>query len=97
MSVLCFHSCVRAQCPAGSFLATCDAILIIGAAEPHLLKDVSKTLQETRNFQTVDVFDARSAIPTIEQLGVYDAVVVFSYSYFFDPVALGNQIATYHD
>jgi hypothetical protein len=100
ISVLSYHSCVTsvvAQCPAGSFLAPCELVLVIGAVELPLLKDVSSTLEETRAFRAVDIFDARFSIPTIEQLSAYDAVVVFSYSYFFDPVALGNHLATYHN
>jgi len=41
----------------------------------------------------IDVFDAAATTPTIEELGPYDAVVVFSELPFADPVLLGDVVS----
>jgi len=49
------------------------------------------------DIETVDIFDASSGVPTLDLLLDYDAVMVWSNYYFYDPVALGDVIADYID
>jgi hypothetical protein len=46
---------------------------------------------------SVDLFDAASATPTLSQLQPYDGVIIFSNNTFQDPVGFGNTLADYVD
>lgn len=45
----------------------------------------------------VDIFDARSQTPTIDQLADYDGLIVYSNFSFHDHMLLGDLLATYVD
>src|SRR6266513_1818466 len=45
----------------------------------------------------VDLFDAFSSTPTLQQLQQYNIVVPFSNNAYFDPTAMGNVLADYAD
>src|SRR5439155_5863591 len=65
-----------------------------GATAPNTLRNQLLALP---GVATVDIFNAGSGTPTLAQLQQYDAVVVFSNFSFLDPIALGNNLASYED
>lgn len=73
-------------------------IAILGAAPLTWLEDIQTKLMATNKFQSVDIVDVIiDSTPTISTLLNYDSLLVFSDSYYYDSIALGNVIADYID
>lgn len=77
-----------------------SSVAVFGAEanNPAWNEDVRQKLGATGLFGQVDAFQAAfGAVPTLDQLLNYDAVLVYSDNSFSDPVALGNVLADYVD
>jgi hypothetical protein len=59
--------------------------------------EIQGYLQSFPDVSVVDIFDAYSAIPTLSNLLIYDAVIVMNNPPFGNPVELGNILADYAD
>lgn len=70
------------------------SVLLVAAAD---VVQIRTMLQAYPDIDAVDFFDARLATPPLNQLLLYDTVVVMSDFCFSDPVALGNRLAAYID
>ncbi len=57
--------------------------------------DVQSKLQQTAAFQVVDLINAATTTPTVQQLQQYDAVIVYSQQAFQNATTLGDNLATY--
>lgn len=73
------------------------AVAVIAADTATYQADVVAKLQATCRFQQVDGVDAASSTPTLESLGAYQAVLVYSDYNFADSTAMGNVLADYVD
>jgi hypothetical protein len=60
-------------------------------------QNVQTSLLETGYFLSVETFNINSVTPTMEQLEVYDSVLIFSDEPFYDGDALGDVLADYMD
>lgn len=69
-------------------------VLIVMAGEAT---QIQAMLQAYPDLAVVDYFDAREETPTLEQLLVYDTVIVGSNYAFANPVAMGDVLADYVD
>ena len=58
---------------------------------------IQQTLLAYGDLGAVDLFDARSTTPALQQLEAYAAVVVWSNYYFANPTAIGDVLADYVD
>ncbi|MFA6455992.1 MAG: M6 family metalloprotease domain-containing protein, partial [Bacteroidota bacterium] len=75
-------------------------IAVLGADGSNgyvLLNDVSTILASSGLFSTVTTINGRSLIPNVDQLLAFDAVVVFGWYGWADPIAIGNVLADYVD
>src|SRR2546423_8095254 len=72
-------------------------IALVAADSSTLANDVQSKLIATGRFSQVDVIDAHSTTPTVEQLRAYKSVLVWSDSAFADASTLGNNLANYVD
>jgi hypothetical protein len=59
--------------------------------------DVITKLTSTGAFAMITPFDARTATPTLAQLQMHDVALVWSNYTFFDPVAIGDNLADFYD
>lgn len=80
--------------------ALAQDILVIGTSYSDLVDHktvVRDIIKQTQEFAKVDVFDGEQGTPTLDVLGNYHAVMVFSArgTPFADNVALGNALADY--
>ncbi len=83
------------QPPTGARLSSLSVdVLLVAAAD---VNGIQAILQSYPDLSVVDIFDARSATPSLDQLQAYDSVVVISNNPFLDPVALGDVLADYVD
>jgi hypothetical protein len=82
---------------AGSVYAQSKPKVLLVAAESTLARrnDVVNKLTATGSFSTVDIFEANIATPTVANLQAYDVVLVWSNNSFFEPIVLGDNLATY--
>lgn len=76
-------------------------VLIVAAEantvlDPHFT-DVRDKLLGSGQVASVDIFNARTGTPTLEQLLAYDTAFVWSRESFADSAALGNVLADYVD
>lgn len=86
---------------ADTALAQKPDVAIVAAASASIndgrFTDPRDKLMGTGLFNSVDIFSAYAATPTLNQLLNYDAVITWSNSNYADPVALGNVFADYVD
>jgi extracellular elastinolytic metalloproteinase len=77
-------------------LTSADAptVLLLAAGDVFQLQAL---LAAYPDLGQVDIFDARSATPTLDQLVGYDTVIVVSNNTFLDPVGVGDLLADYVD
>ncbi len=80
----------------GSSRMMADAVLLLFSDNSNSSTILQNNLL-TQGFTTVDLQSAGSSNPTLAQLNMYDAVVVWSNSSWFDGVSLGNILAQYAD
>ncbi|MEE2938899.1 MAG: hypothetical protein VX460_00810 [Planctomycetota bacterium] len=59
--------------------------------------DVQTFLQASGQFASVDVIDCVTTTPALADLAPYEAVLTWSNTDYFDPVALGDLLADYSD
>jgi hypothetical protein len=69
-------------------------VLLLASADVFQLQAI---LDAYPDLGVVDIFDARTGTPTLDQLLGYDTVVVIASLAFFDPVAVGDLLADYVD
>ena len=69
-------------------------LLITSGGMPSEIKDA---LLNFPDIEQVDIFDASSATPTLNQLLPYHTVITMDNTPYTDPVALGNVLADYVD
>ena len=76
-----------------------DVLLVIADddLEAGFFSPIQLLLQAYGDLDSVDLFNAKVATPTLEQLLDYDVVVTWSNYVYFDPVAIGNVMADYVD
>ena len=72
-------------------------VLIVHSTFPNDQNDIRNKLLATSLFQTVDVFNAGSATPTIGLLRGYDAALLVNNDPWADRVALGNVMKQFVD
>src|SRR5438445_7463232 len=72
-------------------------VALVAADSSTFFNDVQSKLIATGRFSQVDVIDAHSTTPTVEQLRAYKSVLVWSDSAFADASTLGNNLADYVD
>jgi hypothetical protein len=72
-------------------------VLLVAADEDVGMASVQTYLMEVGMFSTVDTFDAWHNTPTLDLLGNYCAVLVWSNTAFADAETLGNRLADYAD
>ena len=77
------------------FDAVPASVLIIAADDDPTF--IRSYLTAFPDITVVDYFDARVATPSLAQLQLYDVVVAWTNSQFFNPVAIGNVLADYVD
>lgn len=101
------------QLPHRFALRTAALLLTLGAAQAQVdvaicaaaqtsstdcrFTDVQAKLTASGLFGTVDIINASSSTPTLQQLQAYDAVLVWSNTSFQDSTLLGNTLADYVD
>jgi len=86
---------VAAVAPAQSNVAICAAAQTLST--DCRFTDVQTKLLASGQFNTVDILNASSSTPTLQQLQAYDAVLVWSNTSFQDSVLLGDTLADYVD
>lgn len=64
---------------------------------PSYVTDVQTYLTPFSDLTVIDIVDVISSTPSLATLLNYDAVLVWSNSNYFNPVALGNVLANYVD
>ncbi|MEZ4663687.1 MAG: M36 family metallopeptidase [Caldilineaceae bacterium] len=69
-------------------------VLLLAASDAYNIQSI---LNGYPDLGQIDIYDARYATPTLEQLLPYDAVVVISNETFADAVQTGNVLADYVD
>jgi hypothetical protein len=74
-----------------------EQLAIVAAAPPGYADEVRNQLMATTKFGAVNVYDASIGTPTLAELQMHQAVLVFSDKVFFDPITLGNVLADYYD
>src|SRR2546423_8661813 len=72
-------------------------IALVAADSSTLANDAQSKLIATGRFSQVDVIDAHSTTPTVQQLRAYKSVLVWSDSAFADASTFGNNLADYVD
>jgi hypothetical protein len=73
-------------------------ILLLHADDDNLTNSpIRNLLLAYGDLGTIDLFDTKSATPTLAQLLPYDVVVTWSNYVYFDPVGIGNVLADYVD
>jgi PKD repeat protein len=72
-----------------------DVLLV--CADDNPCEPIRTQLLAFGDLGAIDVFDARSATPTLPQLQNYDVVLVWSNYVFADPTGMGNVLADYVD
>jgi YVTN family beta-propeller protein len=75
----------------------CQLRVLIVYADSLVPAEFEWEIQSQPNVAAVDLFDVRSATPTLAQLQQYDIVVPFSDYDFQDTDTLGNNLADYVD
>lgn len=73
------------------------SVLLVVAMETEFQNDLISKLQAFNRFSAIDLFDATTGSPTLQQLLDYDSVLVSKDIDFIDRVALGNALADYVD
>jgi hypothetical protein len=74
-----------------------ETVLVVASDIAGWPQDVQAKLIATGAFTKVDVFDAMTTTPSVAELLAYDAVLAYSDFTFADPVALGDNLASYYD
>lgn len=74
-----------------------EHLAIVAAALTGYADEVHTYLMATGKFETITIFDASMATPTLADLQPNQATLVFSDKMFVDPVALGDVLADYYD
>jgi len=72
-------------------------VLLCGADYDEVLKDLQQKLLDTGQFHPVITLDVREETPTLQQLQVFDAILVHSNFSYDEPKALGDVMANYVD
>src|SRR5690242_2688760 len=72
-------------------------IALVTSDTPSWVNEVQTKLVATGRFSQVDLIDAGSGTPTVDQLRAYKSVMVWGDSNFLDSNALGNNLADYVD
>jgi hypothetical protein len=78
-------------------VAAQKSLLIYSDIDASFALDVRTNIMSTNMISVVDMFDARTATPTIEVLKMYSSVMLWGSVPFNDPVLLGNILADYID
>jgi uncharacterized repeat protein (TIGR01451 family) len=74
-----------------------DVLLLNADSDNDGTSPIQSMLQAFGDLGLVDLFDARSATPSLAQLQAYDVVVTWTNNTYFDPIAIGNVLADYVD
>jgi hypothetical protein len=74
-----------------------ERLAIVAAAPPGYADEVRNYLVATGKFEVINIYDASVGTPTLADLQLHTAVLVFSDKLFYDPVLLGNNVADYYD
>ncbi|CAN5438394.1 hypothetical protein BH11ARM1_BH11ARM1_15430 [soil metagenome] len=73
-------------------------VLLVTSDTAPFIQDVRDRLIATNSITgVIDVFEAQNATPTVAQLSAYDAVLCWSNTSFYEPTALGDNLADYAD
>src|SRR2546427_7055814 len=72
-------------------------VLIVYADIGGLPTMIQNEIAAEPGVTVVDLFDAFSSTPTLQQLQQYNIVFAFSNNFWSDPVAMGNVLADYED
>ncbi len=72
-------------------------VALLAADDPTYASDVQQKLIATGMFNSVTIIDARSIIPTVNQLKTFDAILVWSANSFADTQMIGDNLADYID
>ena len=70
---------------------------IIGADLSTIINDIMRGLQETKRFTGITSIDTSRVTPTLEELEVFDSVMIWSNYAFADENKLGDVVADYAD
>ncbi|WP_440956934.1 BACON domain-containing protein [Methanosarcina sp. Mfa9] len=70
-------------------------VLLVGA--DYSADSLTSILTSFPDIGTVNFFDAASGTPTLAELQQYDVAIVWSNTYYYDKVALGDVLADYVD
>jgi hypothetical protein len=74
-----------------------ENLAIVAAAPPGYVDDVRNVLMATGKFGVINTYDASLVTPTLADLQMHQAALVFSDKVFLNPVALGDVLADYFD
>ncbi len=85
-----FQISLRWRAPGGPHIS----VLVIAA---DFASQFQGELQAFDDIEIVDYYDARWGTPSLDLIGEYDVVVVWSNTRFGDPMALGDVLADYVD
>lgn len=72
-------------------------VAVLGASTEEALTDVVNKLYSTGQFASVSYLNVQYFTPTINDISVFDAVLVFNHYSYDDPYTLGNVLADYMD
>ncbi|HPI11174.1 MAG TPA: IPT/TIG domain-containing protein [Catalimonadaceae bacterium] len=61
----------------------------------NLAPDLKTRLQNSYPFEGIDIINASTTTPTLDQLRQYDAILMWNYSNWMDRVTLGTNLASY--
>jgi Concanavalin A-like lectin/glucanases superfamily len=85
------------QTPPKIMAPSLPKIALVAADSSTFADDVQSKLVATGRFSQVDIIDASSTTPTVDQLRAYKSVLVWSDNTFADRTTLGNNLADYVD
>ncbi|MCG2760014.1 MAG: M4 family metallopeptidase, partial [Candidatus Delongbacteria bacterium] len=73
-------------------------VLVIGSeSDTMYFADIKNYLIDSGEFSSVTIFNAISATPTVEEMQVFDAVLVYSWYSFYNQDSLGDNLADFVD
>ncbi|HYG02565.1 MAG TPA: S8 family serine peptidase [Chryseosolibacter sp.] len=72
-------------------------VAVLGAEPPDNLQDVVEKLYKTGKFSSVSYIDVSAYTPTLDEVEVFDAVLIFNNYPYADNETLGNVLADYFD
>ena len=86
-------ACEITVCESGA--CETSRVLIVYSSSLVNAKDVQSKIKNTGYFPVVDLFDASTKTPSLNELSNYNAVFTFSETPYFDPVELGDNLFYY--